>query len=214
MKLFLGRTALIAMAVKELFHVWRDRRILNLAIIVFLPPVFTLLLGHAFEAGKLKDVRAILLDRDRSKESTEVFSLLSSKDIFVWQQPKESRMTKSISLKTSSRLRSLYLEVGALGCTTAAQFLHRKRCCRPYSPQPRCACYLFDCDAPPASDRAMRRRRLQAMFSSSTEFPSHRKEDYFIILWEQRHRRNDRVLPHPRAEDRLGPHWTRHWPAA
>jgi len=87
MKLFLGRTALIAMAVKELFHVWRDRRIL--AIIVFLPPVFTLLLGHAFEAGKLKDVRAILLDRDRSKESTEVFSLLSSKDIFVWQQPKD-----------------------------------------------------------------------------------------------------------------------------
>jgi hypothetical protein len=29
------------------------------------------------------------LDRDRSKESTEVFSLLSSKDIFVWQQPKD-----------------------------------------------------------------------------------------------------------------------------
>lgn len=62
---------------------------LECAIIVFLPPVFTLLLGHAFEAGKLKDVRAILLDRDRSKESTEVFSLLSSKDIFVWQQPKD-----------------------------------------------------------------------------------------------------------------------------
>src|SRR5271165_7615386 len=32
-------------------------------------------------------------------------------------------MTKSISLKTSSRLRSLYREVGAMGCTTAAQFL-------------------------------------------------------------------------------------------
>jgi ABC-2 type transport system permease protein len=87
MKLFLGWAALIAMAVKELLHVWRDRCIL--AIIVILPPVFTLVLGHAFEAGKLKDVRAILLDRDRSKESTEVFSLLSSKDIFVWQQPKD-----------------------------------------------------------------------------------------------------------------------------
>jgi hypothetical protein len=83
MKLFLGRTALIAMAVKELFHVWRDRRIL--AIIVFLPPAFTLLIGHAFEAGKLKDVRAILLDRDRSKEVLDCYV----KDLRL-QQPKIS----------------------------------------------------------------------------------------------------------------------------
>jgi ABC-2 type transport system permease protein len=63
-----------------------------------LPPVFTLLLGHAFGAGKLKDVRAILLDRDRSKESTEVYSLLSSKDIFVWQQPKDIQDDDKIDL--------------------------------------------------------------------------------------------------------------------
>src|SRR5271166_369036 len=121
---------------------------------------------------------------------------------------------------TTFRCQALFIRVPAdlfLPCVSGNQCLfrrHRKPCCRPYTPQPRCACYLFDCDAPPASDRAMRRRRLQAMFSSSTEFPPHRKEDYFIILREQRHRRNDRVLPHPRAEDRLGPDWTRPWPAA
>ena len=87
MKLFAGQAAFVAVAVKELLHVWRDRRILTL--IVFLPPIFTLLLGHAFEAGALKDVPAILLNKDHSKESVELANLLSSKDIFVWRQPRD-----------------------------------------------------------------------------------------------------------------------------
>jgi ABC-2 type transport system permease protein len=87
MKLFAGQAALVAVALKELIHVWRDRRILTL--IVFLPPIFTLLLGHAFEVEALKDVPAILLNKDRSKESAELVNLLSSKDIFVWRQPKD-----------------------------------------------------------------------------------------------------------------------------
>ena len=87
MKLFAGQTALVALAVKELLHIWRDRRVVTL--ILFLPPIFTLLLGHAFEVGPLKDVPAILLDKDRSKESAALVNLLSSKDIFLWRQPKD-----------------------------------------------------------------------------------------------------------------------------
>jgi hypothetical protein len=56
-----------AVAKKEFLHVLNDRRILGL--ILFLPPIFTLLLGHAFEVGALSNVPATLLDRDQSPES-------------------------------------------------------------------------------------------------------------------------------------------------
>ena len=87
MKLFAIQTTLIAVAVKELVHVWRDRRVF--AIIVFLPPVFTLLLGHAFEEGPLKNVPATLTDYDRSADSERFSRLLHSKDVFLWRQPKK-----------------------------------------------------------------------------------------------------------------------------
>jgi hypothetical protein len=57
MKLFAGQTALVALAVKELLHIWRDRRVVTL--ILFLPPIFTLLLGHAFDRSST--VSCILL---------------------------------------------------------------------------------------------------------------------------------------------------------
>ena len=80
MKFLAGTRAFIAVALKELLHLWRDRRILML--IIFLPPVFTLLLGHAFEQGPLRNVPAILVDQDRSAASRKFSTLLRSSEVF------------------------------------------------------------------------------------------------------------------------------------
>jgi len=80
MKFLVGKRAFIAVALKELLHLWRDRRILIL--VIFLPPVFTLLLGHAFEEGPLKNIPAILLDQDHSAASQKFSALLRSSEVF------------------------------------------------------------------------------------------------------------------------------------
>src|SRR5438105_2708172 len=50
--------AISSVAHKEFLHVWRDRRIL--ALILVLPPFFTLLFGHAFEGTALSNAPALL----------------------------------------------------------------------------------------------------------------------------------------------------------
>jgi ABC-2 type transport system permease protein len=80
MKFLAGKRAFISVALKELLHLWRDRRILML--VIFLPPVFTLLLGHAFEEAPLKNVPAISLDNDRSAASQKLSTLLRSSEVF------------------------------------------------------------------------------------------------------------------------------------
>ena len=56
--------AITSVAYKEFLHIYRDRRVLLLVII--LPPVFTLIFGHAFENTQLTDVPALLIDRDHT----------------------------------------------------------------------------------------------------------------------------------------------------
>ena len=46
--------AISSVAVKEFIHIYRDWRILVLLLI--LPPVFTLIFGHAFESTEASDV--------------------------------------------------------------------------------------------------------------------------------------------------------------
>ena len=55
-------SAIASVAYKEFLHIYRDRRVLILLLI--LPPVFTLVFGHAFEAGEMTNVPAILINRD------------------------------------------------------------------------------------------------------------------------------------------------------
>jgi ABC-2 type transport system permease protein len=117
MKPFAGQNPLVAVAVKELIHVWRDRRIL--VLIIFLPPIFTLLLGHAFEVGALKDVPAILLDRDHSKESEEFSKLLASKNIFLWRQPKDMEGDKVELAQNKVQAAIIIPLAGALVCISA-----------------------------------------------------------------------------------------------
>jgi drug efflux transport system permease protein len=75
--------AVVAIAYKEFVHVWRDRRVMLLLVV--LPPFFTFVFGHAFENSTIRDVPAMYLDADHSQQSQEFLSLLKAKDIFNWR---------------------------------------------------------------------------------------------------------------------------------
>jgi len=66
-----------SVAVKEFLHLWRDKRIL--ALIIILPPFFTLLFGYAFEATELTGVHATIIDRDRTEQTAKLAELLGKR---------------------------------------------------------------------------------------------------------------------------------------
>ncbi|RYD60656.1 MAG: hypothetical protein EOP84_36725, partial [Verrucomicrobiaceae bacterium] len=76
--------AIFSVATKEFLHIIRDRRIVILLLI--LPPFFTLLFGHAFEAGAIKGVPATLQDRDQSAESESLLKELRVNETFAWSE--------------------------------------------------------------------------------------------------------------------------------
>lgn len=83
MKMGFSLQAVRSVAVKEFIHIYRDWRILVLLLI--LPPVFTLIFGHAFENTGATNVPALLEDRDHSPASEQFVSQLTSKDTFKWR---------------------------------------------------------------------------------------------------------------------------------
>ena len=76
--------AVSSVAEKEFIHIYRDWRILVLLLI--LPPVFTLIFGHAFEATAAKNVPALLENADHSPESDTFVRQLLSGTTFKWKQ--------------------------------------------------------------------------------------------------------------------------------
>src|ERR1700730_7217839 len=76
-------SANLTIAYKEFIHVWRDRRVMFLLVV--LPPFFTFLFGHAFENASLRDVQAMYCDGDHSKESQEFLDRVKAKDTFQWK---------------------------------------------------------------------------------------------------------------------------------
>jgi ABC-2 type transport system permease protein len=76
-------SAILTIAYKEFIHVWRDRRVLFLLVV--LPPFFTFLFGHAFENSSLRDVPAMYFDVDQSKESQQFLDRVKAKDTFLWR---------------------------------------------------------------------------------------------------------------------------------
>ena len=76
--------AIASVAVKEFLHIWRDRRIV--VLILLLPPLFTLLFGYAFEVGELSHVRTLLRDDDQSETSRKLMEFLSTKETFAFQK--------------------------------------------------------------------------------------------------------------------------------
>jgi ABC-2 type transport system permease protein len=78
-------SAILSVAYKEFLHIFRDRRVL--VLLVILPPAFTLMFGHAFEAGEMKNVPAMLIDRDQTERAGKFVNLLLDNKTFAWQTP-------------------------------------------------------------------------------------------------------------------------------
>jgi ABC-2 type transport system permease protein len=76
-------SAILSVAYKEFLHIFRDRRVL--ALLIILPPVFTLVFGHAFEAGEMKNVPALLINRDGTDRAERFMSLIAGNKTFAWQ---------------------------------------------------------------------------------------------------------------------------------
>jgi ABC-type multidrug transport system permease subunit len=76
-------SAILSVAYKEFLHIYRDRRVLILLLI--LPPVFTLVFGHAFEAGEMQNVPALLINRDQTERAERFMELILANKTFGWQ---------------------------------------------------------------------------------------------------------------------------------
>lgn len=76
--------AVLSVARKEFIHIYRDWRILVLLLI--LPPVFTLIFGHAFENTSSSDVPALLENADHSPLADAFVKELLKVKTFVWKQ--------------------------------------------------------------------------------------------------------------------------------
>lgn len=76
--------AISSVAYKEFLHICRDRRVLLLLLI--LPPVFTLIFGHAFESGERKSVPALLINADGSERTQRFVDLIRANETFAWRE--------------------------------------------------------------------------------------------------------------------------------
>ncbi|MDQ6765689.1 MAG: ABC transporter permease [Verrucomicrobiota bacterium] len=74
--------AIASVAKKEFLHIFRDRRVLLLLLI--LPPIFTLVFGHAFEAGEMTNVPAVLINHDPSPRSERFVNKALADKTFHW----------------------------------------------------------------------------------------------------------------------------------
>ena len=75
--------AIASVAYKEFLHIYRDRRVLLLLLI--LPPVFTLLFGHAFELTEMRNVPALLIKRDNSPRTQRFIDVILKNKTFQWR---------------------------------------------------------------------------------------------------------------------------------
>jgi len=76
--------AIASVAYKEFLHIYRDRRVLLLLLI--LPPLFTLLFGHAFETSEISDVPAMLINRDNTPRTQRFIDIVLQNKTFRWRE--------------------------------------------------------------------------------------------------------------------------------
>jgi ABC-2 type transport system permease protein len=81
---WLSFEATASVAYKEFLHILRDRRVLLL--VLTLPPLFTLLFGHAFETSELTGVKSLLIDQDNTSRSQEFVDIIWKNKTFDWQR--------------------------------------------------------------------------------------------------------------------------------
>jgi ABC-type multidrug transport system permease subunit len=89
--------AIGSVAYKEFLHIYRDRRVLLLLII--LPPLFILLFGHAFEGNSVTDIPALLTVRDDSPLAGRFVDILSKNKTFIWHRADRQVSDESNLLK-------------------------------------------------------------------------------------------------------------------
>jgi ABC-type multidrug transport system permease subunit len=82
-------SAIASVARKEFLHIIRDRRVLVLLLI--LPPFFTLIFGHAFEAGEASDVPALLINHDATEQTQRFIDIAKKNKTFSWRMPPETK---------------------------------------------------------------------------------------------------------------------------
>jgi ABC-type multidrug transport system permease subunit len=75
--------AIRSVAYKEFLHIYRDRRIMLLLLI--LPPLFTLLFGHAFENADRTDTPGMLINRDPTPRTDRFLSIITKNKTFKWR---------------------------------------------------------------------------------------------------------------------------------
>ncbi len=75
--------AIASVARKEFLHIFRDRRVLILLVV--LPPIFTLVFGHAFEAGEMTDVPAVLINADATPQTQRFVDKIIADKTFRWR---------------------------------------------------------------------------------------------------------------------------------
>jgi ABC-type multidrug transport system permease subunit len=85
--------AILSVAYKEFLHIYRDRRVLVLLLI--LPPLFTLIFGHAFEASEMTNVPALLINRDNTPRTQRFIDIVAKNKTFQWHQLPASTTTES-----------------------------------------------------------------------------------------------------------------------
>jgi len=90
---WLSFEATASVAYKEFLHILRDRRVLLL--VLTLPPLFTLLFGHAFETSELTGIKSLLIDNDNTPRSQEFVDIIGKNKTFDWQRGSPDTKTPS-----------------------------------------------------------------------------------------------------------------------
>ena len=85
--------AIASVAHKEFLHIYRDKRVLILLLI--LPPLFTLIFGHAFESSEMTDVPALLINRDDTPRTQRFIDIVSKNKTFNWRKEAPSITNES-----------------------------------------------------------------------------------------------------------------------
>lgn len=76
----LSLSGILTVAYKEFLHILRDRRIL--VLVIALPPLLTLMFGHAFEDTAISHIPTSLEDRDGSEQSKKFVDFISKNQSF------------------------------------------------------------------------------------------------------------------------------------
>ena len=100
----IGIGAIASVAYKEFLHIYRDKRVL--VLLLTLPPLFTLIFGHAFEAGERKGTPAVLINHDNSERAQRFVDILKANDSFSWREmaPGEENEKDLLALRAHASL--------------------------------------------------------------------------------------------------------------